>query len=567
MGLTSKLEKLKLAGDKGIRGKRHHHHHRNHHRKSADETQEGQTKQAETGGEDASDVLNLEPKGTEVKRTESFATAHEPSDDTFTEVLRQESVSSDSLPEKSEASVGQTGVDDRRATESSKVKEDDLGAQEGSGTRGVGATEAAEATKGAKESEGASYGQEEEELGILSLGNTDDIDEVDNEGQSILMSIISQLKPGCDLSRITLPTFILEKKSMLERITNFFQIPELLMDANKKEDPLERFIAITKWYLACWHVAPKAVKKPLNPVLGEIFACYWDKLPQGNDAYYVSEQTSHHPPKSSYFYLMPNEKIRVDGVVVPISKFLVTSTAAIMNGWGHVTLGKHGNEEYIMNQPNVYCRGILFGKLRYELGDQMVITCPKTGYEAIVDFKTKGFLSGTYDAIEGVIKKTLSSKPLYEISGKWNEVMNLKDLSSDKKSVLYDTSVTRLTKPNTRPLVEQWDYESRKLWLPTIRGLAKRDHKIASEEKFKVEDEQRQLAKQRAQKGEEFHPKMFLRLKDSSDKSLEYKIFQDFNLSDDATLLRKEVLDTTAFLPGQPWTDKYCKSAEEKASR
>ena len=53
--------------------------------------------------------------------------------------------------------------------------------------------------------------------------DTDDIDEMDNEGQSILMGIIAQLRPGMDLSRITLPTFILEKKSMLENY-QFFQI-------------------------------------------------------------------------------------------------------------------------------------------------------------------------------------------------------------------------------------------------------------------------------------------------------------------------------------------------------
>jgi hypothetical protein len=35
----------------------------------------------------------------------------------------------------------------------------------------------------------------------------------------VLSHIISQLRPGADLSRVTLPTFILEPKSMLERIT------------------------------------------------------------------------------------------------------------------------------------------------------------------------------------------------------------------------------------------------------------------------------------------------------------------------------------------------------------
>jgi len=35
------------------------------------------------------------------------------------------------------------------------------------------------------------------------------------------MHIISQLRPGADLSRVVLPTFILEPRSMLERITKY----------------------------------------------------------------------------------------------------------------------------------------------------------------------------------------------------------------------------------------------------------------------------------------------------------------------------------------------------------
>ncbi len=39
------------------------------------------------------------------------------------------------------------------------------------------------------------------------------------EGGVVLSHIISQLRPGADLSRVVLPTFILEPRSMLERIT------------------------------------------------------------------------------------------------------------------------------------------------------------------------------------------------------------------------------------------------------------------------------------------------------------------------------------------------------------
>ena len=65
--------------------------------------------------------------------------------------------------------------------------------------------------------------------------DTDDIDENDESGQNILLSIIAQLKPGCDLSKITLPTFILEKKSMLERITNQLQFPDIVLDAHQEK--------------------------------------------------------------------------------------------------------------------------------------------------------------------------------------------------------------------------------------------------------------------------------------------------------------------------------------------
>ena len=63
--------------------------------------------------------------------------------------------------------------------------------------------------------------------------------------------------------------------------------------------------------------------KPLNPVLGETFNCYWENISDDCSAYYISEQVSHHPPKSSYFYLVPEAKIKVDGILIPKSRFWV----------------------------------------------------------------------------------------------------------------------------------------------------------------------------------------------------------------------------------------------------
>ena len=88
----------------------------------------------------------------------------------------------------------------------------------------------------------------------------------------------------------------------------------------------------------------RGVKKPLNPILGETFTCYWD-YPDHTRGYYISEQTSHHPPKSSYFYMAPEHNIRIDGALKPRSKFLGNSAASMMEGVGVLRLMNRGNRK------------------------------------------------------------------------------------------------------------------------------------------------------------------------------------------------------------------------------
>jgi oxysterol-binding protein-related protein 8 len=144
--------------------------------------------------------------------------------------------------------------------------------------------------------------------------------------------MISQLRPGMDLTRVTLPTFVLEPKSMLERITNFMSHPELLMPLATFDDPEKRFVEVVRFYLSGFHILPpvnplptisylQGVKKPLNPILGEHFTCKW-KFDDGSESLYLAEQVSHHPPMSAYFYMNPEHHIRVDGLLKPRSKFL-----------------------------------------------------------------------------------------------------------------------------------------------------------------------------------------------------------------------------------------------------
>lgn len=64
-----------------------------------------------------------------------------------------------------------------------------------------------------------------------AMENTDgaDQEQLDEEPKSIILSMIKQLKYGMDLHRVTFPTFVLEPRSMLERITDFMSHQDLLL--------------------------------------------------------------------------------------------------------------------------------------------------------------------------------------------------------------------------------------------------------------------------------------------------------------------------------------------------
>lgn len=47
------------------------------------------------------------------------------------------------------------------------------------------------------------------------------------ENKSLIMHMISQVRIGMDLHRVTLPTFILEKRSLLEMYADFLAHPDL----------------------------------------------------------------------------------------------------------------------------------------------------------------------------------------------------------------------------------------------------------------------------------------------------------------------------------------------------
>lgn len=356
--------------------------------------------------------------------------------------------------------------------------------------------------------------------------NESNTEELAEGSRSILLNIASQLTKGMDLHRVTLPTFVLEPRSMLERITDFMAHPEFILPISDIDDDTQRFIAVVKWFLSGWHIKPKGVKKPFNPVLGEFFRCRYN-YQDGTEAFYIAEQVSHHPPASAYFYTCPQHQVVITGDLKPKSRFYGNSVASLMQGTINFILPSRHNELYQVKMPNMYARGVLFGTMTLELGDASTVRCVSSDLICEMDFQTKGFFSGQPNSVVGKIKRESTQEILYEISGQWSGELFIKKYTPPEKSSIG--GLLSLTKKSTKEeekpdlMVDVRDYvkyplqvpehqeekESRRLWAKLTEGLLANNQDMATDEKTKVEDEERALRKEREAKNIEWKPRFF----------------------------------------------------------
>ncbi|XP_078264667.1 oxysterol-binding protein-related protein 9 isoform X2 [Rhinoraja longicauda] len=347
-------------------------------------------------------------------------------------------------------------------------------------------------------------------------------DERDDEGEgesveehkSVIMHLLSQVRLGMDLTKVVLPTFILERRSLLEMYADFFAHPDLFVSIIDQIDPRDRMVQVVKWYLSAFHAGRKGsvAKKPYNPILGEIFRCHWivpeieteentepvaeGPIPEAsqNSVTFVAEQVSHHPPISAFYAECFSKKIQFNAHIWTKSKFLGMSIGVHNIGQGCVSLLDY-DEHYILTFPNGYGRSILTVPW-VELGGECSITCAKTGYNASIIFHTKPFYGGKKHRVTAEIFSPNDKKSFTSIEGEWNGVMYAK-WSTGEGSIFVDTKKLPIIKKKVRKLEDQDDFESRRLWKDVTHNLKIKDIDAATEAKHRLEERQRAEARER----------------------------------------------------------------------
>ncbi|XP_057340280.1 oxysterol-binding protein-related protein 8 isoform X5 [Microplitis mediator] len=335
--------------------------------------------------------------------------------------------------------------------------------------------------------------------------------ELPDEQKSLIWFLLKQVRPGMDLSKVVLPTFILEPRSFLEKLADSYYHADLLSQAVLEDDAFTRMKGVVKWYLSGFYKKPQGLKKPYNPLLGETFRCYWQH-PNGSRTFYLAEQISHHPPISGFYVTNRQDGFTISSTIRPKSKFYGNSTSAVLDGAAVLTMLPRG-EDYSMTIPYAHCKGIVMGTLSMELGGKINIICEKTGYHTEIEFKLKPFLGGAEQMNQVVGRIKLGKETLATISGYWDGQINIVDKRTGQESILFSSTPeirqARLKK-YTVPIESQNEWESQKLWLAVTLAINREDQIAATEAKTALEEAQRERAKDRQLTNLEWIPKYFV---------------------------------------------------------
>jgi len=351
-------------------------------------------------------------------------------------------------------------------------------------------------------------------------------EELADAPKSLLFSLLKTAKIGIDLSRITLPTFLLEPKSMLEKFGDFMSHGDLISLVPSLDSPEERMIQLVKWFLSGFYLRPKGVKKPYNPILGELHRSMWD---HGNSkSFLVSEQVSHHPPISAFYCSNRKQGFVANGAILFRSKFLGNSAASILEGSMSVFILRF-NEEYEITFPDAYCRGIILGTLLMEYCGTVKINCEATGFKSEIEFKAKPFFGGDYYCVEGKIIK--DGKPLYIISGKWDTLIEITEVKSKESKVLWNVTGQRSKRlPRyTVKIDEQLPNESERLWIKVTNALIEDNQTVATDEKTILENSQREAARQRQLNNTTHAPRCFVPSESTGKKWKQSWVYKHIN--------------------------------------
>ena len=304
---------------------------------------------------------------------------------------------------------------------------------------------------------------------------------------------------GHGIVRMSLPVRIFDKKTQLEKYSEFFNCAESMNDAVESNKPIDRLKNLICMFVSNFFYGISA-QKPFNPYLGETFQ---GEYSNGSKLYI--EHVTHDPPTD--YFLLINEKLnfKIHGRLILSPKMKMNE---IFIGFKGLVTCEIGGEKIFFDMPQVVNTGLVTGDRKLKLRDYSVFYYPSAQLKGYVRFgsvkensRADTLTGGIYkqkervDVDEHNIRKLLFPKldkkgwnetPVSVITGSW-----IYSLKFDGKEFWNRNKQCHRIQMNPDPLPSDWRFREDLLWL--IYG----DQKQADAWKLKLEAVQRHFRKLR----------------------------------------------------------------------
>jgi len=231
------------------------------------------------------------------------------------------------------------------------------------------------------------------------------------------------LLEGKDLVSVSLPVYIFEGRSFLQRLPDLWAFHRILTEAADQTDPVERFVRILGFGISGLHQMC-VQKKPFNPILGETFeASFPHETDTQKDIKLFVEQTSHHPPITAYD--AEGQNFRLHGYCGYLASIRGNALKGGQIGPTYIEFASDGATiQY--SQPFLWLKGICWGDRVLEYYDKMSFNDTKNKLECDIIFNPdqKSFLGSFFssqktpvDFIRGEVKK--AGEVIGVVEGSW----------------------------------------------------------------------------------------------------------------------------------------------------
>lgn len=319
---------------------------------------------------------------------------------------------------------------------------------------------------------------------------------------------------------------------------HWVQHPNLFTAITESDDELQRMLALVKWYISSLNASyssrvPKGEweKKPYNPILGEQYFMTWGEVDGSGETHVTCEQVSHHPPITGFYMKNDKANMSFNGHTGQKTRFSSTALICDQVGQSLVTLHNRNDETYMVTSPSLTVNGIwyagkesfFFFKIWINEFSSSSLIAPyieltgnsyiqsTTGYYATIEYSSRGWISGEKNHFKCYIRKNMGNPKeyVYKIEGQWSAKSTITPYGTKSSSHFLDVNEVERGSINVKPVEEQGELETRRVWQKVSEAIRAGDTQTAGAEKSKIENKQRAERKERDEQSTQWEPKYF----------------------------------------------------------